>query len=310
MEKVKNTYILAGGSGFVGTQLATTLLSLGHAVYILSTKKKNANTPTNGTYIYWNTNTHSIEDTFTCNNCIIINLAGESVANGRWTNKRKEILYSSRINSIITLQKAIQKKQLQPTQIISASAIGYYSEQQEPHTETDTNDTSFLALLCATWEQKTIELLHTCCAIPVTIVRIGIVLGKQAGAYKEFLTPLKFGVVALPGNKKQCYSWIHLEDLCAMLVYISILKNNTNMVYNAVAPFPCSMQAIATSLSTYYKPSFFKLYIPTFVMKLLLGSMASELFKSIPVSSKKIQSQGFTFMYPTIDACIKNLAGK
>jgi uncharacterized protein (TIGR01777 family) len=299
-------YLVAGGTGFVGTALVDMLLKGGHLVYILTTQKNinPINSPVQ--YIYWDTNTHTIDPSFTLSNCIIVNLAGAGVADKRWTAARKQEIKTSRINSVITLHNAIKSKQLQPIKIVSSSAIGYYGNEHGICNELTYPDESYLSTVCLAWENEILQIKKES-NIPINILRIGIVLGVESGALKEFLNPLRFGIAGIPGNGNQVYSWIHISDLCAMILFCSNQTNdNAITIYNAVAPNPCNLNSIMDEVIK-YKKALLKIHIPSFLIKLLLGEMAVEVLKSTMVSSIKIVNDGFVFQFPSIDIAINNL---
>ena len=138
--------------------------------------------------------------------------------------------------------------------------------------------------------------------------RTGIVLSNQGGALKEFKKPLRFGFATILGNGKQIMSWIHIDDIVRLYIY-AIENERLQGTYNAVAPHPVSNKKFILQLARALRGRFFvPLYIPGFVLKIVLGEMSIEVLKSANVSSKKITSTGFTFLYPSITAAIHKLA--
>ncbi len=297
-------FIIAGGTGFIGKHLCALLLQEGHDVFILTTQKNKSSSSTQFLhYIYWNPDEKYIDETFTLSGCKIINLAGAGVADKRWTTSRKKEILESRILSLNTLYKALEKKQIQATHLVSASAIGFYGEGKMQCSEEDKSDTGFLSSICREWEEAALQFSNL--GIPVSIARIGIVLGKDGGALKEFLKPLQYGIAGIPSDGKQIYSWIHIADVCRMLYFL--LEKNKTGIFNAVAPHPVSINEIFSELIKHTKPFFLKVHAPAFALNILLGEMATEVLKSTNVSSHKIEEEGFEFLYKEIDVCINGI---
>ncbi|RYZ23684.1 MAG: DUF1731 domain-containing protein, partial [Chitinophagaceae bacterium] len=194
--------------------------------------------------------------------------------------------------------------------VVSASAIGWYGPDPvipnpRPFSEEDKADENFLGKTCLQWEQS-IEPVKEA-GKRLVIFRTGIVLSNDGGALPEFQKPLKFGVAAILGSGNQVVSWIHIDDLVRL--YIKALENDRlDGVYNAVAPKPVAHKELILQLAKEVKGKFYiPLHVPSFVLKMALGEMSIEVLKSATVSCTKIQLQDFTFIYPTIQAALKNL---
>ena len=143
----------------------------------------------------------------------------------------------------------------------------------------------------------------------LVILRTGIVLSNDGGAYKEFKKPLKFGVASVLGNGKQMVSWIHIDDLVRL--YIEAIENeNREGVYNAVAPNPVSNQQLIKEIAKQTRKFFIAVKVPLLILKLILGEMSVEVLKSTTVSSEKISRAGFVFLYPAIQPAVENLEKK
>lgn len=291
--------LIAGGSGFIGKQLCNLLEKDQHEVFILSTQKILCETKKN--FIYWNPKEKLIDSAFSLKNCTIINLAGAGVADKRWTSERKKEIIDSRIDSLQTLFNAIEKKQIETNHLVSASAIGFYGEANKIFTEEDKSDASFLSSTCQQWEQEAMKFEQLNCI--VSIARVGIVLGKEGGALKEFLKPLQMGIAGIPASGKQIYSWIHITDVARIFYFLANEKKAG--IFNAVAPNPCAINEIFTALKK-YKRTFLTAHAPEFVLKIMLGEMSIEVLKSCKVSSLKIEQAGFSFLHNDIEDCVKS----
>lgn len=298
------TFVIAGGTGFVGSHLHKILQSMGHTVYVLSTRTKDI--PFSKHLIYWDTEKGIIDDSFHIKNAHVINLAGAGVADKRWTEERKKEIVQSRLSSLYTLEKAIQKGQIEALHLCSASAIGYYGFSQGLLQETHTGDDSFLSTTCKKWEEAAWSIAEM--GVPTSIARIGVVLGKEGGALPALTNSMKWGIAGKPGSGQQIYSWIHLHDVCRMLYFLSIGQKVG--IYNAVSPYPVPLSEVIKQIRKYAYPYSIPLPAPEWAIKVLLGEMSTEVLKSTQVSAHKILTEGFDFFYPTIEACISHLYHK
>ena len=141
----------------------------------------------------------------------------------------------------------------------------------------------------------------------LVILRSGIALSNDGGAFPEFKRPVRFGIASILGNGRQIISWIHLDDLCRLYLEAMINPQWTG-IYNAVAPQPVTNKTFMIELGNRMKRSFYiSLPVPGFVLRLLLGEKSTEILKSNNVSSEKIKKQGFQFIYPTLDAAFRDL---
>ena len=256
----------------------------------------------------WNVDTQTIDKDAVAKADYIIHLAGAGVADKRWTKKRKQEIVDSRVKSGALLVTALSEIENNVKTVITASAIGWYGADPVipnpiPFLEDAPADTAFLGDTCRQWEQS-IEPV-TQLKKRVVKLRIGIVLSKDGGALKEFIKPLQFGVAAILDNGKQMISWIHIDDLVNMFM-AAIENENMNGVYNAVAPKPVSNKELTLELARSRKKFFIPFYVPSLILKLMLGEMSIEILKSATVSSTKIQQAGFNFKFPDIKSALKN----
>jgi uncharacterized protein (TIGR01777 family) len=240
---------------------------------------------------------------------VIVHLAGEGVADKRWSEERKQSIVNSRVKSGNFLVKVLSENQHQVNTFIAASAIGWYGPDTaislaSGFVESNPSDNSYLGNTCQVWEQSTaaIELM----GIRLVTLRIGIVFNKKGGAFAEFIKPAKFGLATILGTGKQMVSWIHQKDLCKM-IYFAAENKFVLGVYNAVAPFPVSNKKLVLTIAKNKYPFYIPIYIPGFVLKIILGEMSIEVLKSANVSSAKIVADGFVFDYPTVEIALVDL---
>ena len=306
-----STILITGGTGVVGTALTDLFLKKGYKVIILSRKKRESKN-TNLQYAFWNTETGIIEDGIIASVDYIVHLAGENVAEKRWTKKRKTEILSSRIQPGICIVNALSGTSGKVKAVISASAIGWYGPDSNNGTkgfvETDPHYNDFLGETCFQWENSIRGINEL--GIRMVTLRIGIVLSEKGGALKEFMKPLAFGIAACMGRGNQMISWIHLDDLCNMILY-SIEHQYMKGIYNAVSPNPVSNKTLVGVLKKEMKKLLFvSVSIPSWFLKLLLGELSIEILKSTTVSADKILKTGFLFHYPTIKNALKQLVDK
>ena len=306
-----STILITGGTGLVGTALTDTLIQSGYKVIILTRKKRESSNP-NIQYAYWNIEKGIIEEGILALADYIVHLAGENVAEKRWTAKRMEEILESRILPGNCIVKALENTPNKVKAVLAASAIGWYGPDNKNtagrFTEEISNYDDFLGNTCFEWEQSVSAIKEM--GLRLVTLRIGIVLSEKGGALKEFMKPLEFGIAATMGSGKQIVSWIHINDLCRMINFC-IENEEVTGIFNAVSPNPVSNSLLVKTLRKASKKLFsISIYIPTFFLKLLLGDMSIEILKSTTVSAQKIINAGFKFEYSTISEAIKQLVDK
>ena len=236
---------------------------------------------------------------------VIINLVGEKIFQ-KWTEKSKKEILSSRIKPIDLLLKGIKRSnEIGIKTFVSASAIGIYQNDFEKnYTENETVDPeNFIQKTVYEWEKKSMSVRKL---IPCTsILRIGLVLSKKNGYLKETDYPMKFGIGIQLGSGNQWQSWIHINDIANIFLFIAGI--NTSGIYNAVAPKPLPQKLFLKKirLSSYRK--FIIIKLPSFFLKFFFGERASILLDSQRVSSKKILELGYDFVYKEVDEALNNL---
>lgn len=307
-----STVLITGGTGLIGRALTKELINKGYAVIILTRDKRRHKAARNISYAEWDVEKQTIDKEAVAKADFVIHLAGANVAEGRWTEKRKTEIVNSRVQSGALMVKAIKETPNAIKAVISASAIGWYGPDPQvpnpkPFVESDSAASNFLGTTCRQWEASIQPVLET--GKRLVILRTGIVLSNDGGAYIEFKKPLKFGLASVLGNGKQVISWIHITDLVRL--YMEAIENNQlNGVYNAVAPNPVNNKALVSEMARQRKKFYIKVPVPAVVLKTMLGEMSVEVLKSTTVSSHKIESAGFQFMFSNIGTAIHNLNRK
>ncbi|HNR16718.1 MAG TPA: TIGR01777 family oxidoreductase [Chitinophagaceae bacterium] len=314
------TILVTGGTGLVGKALCKALQERGYDIIILTRKIKpiaqNPQLADRIRYAEWNVDAQTIDKDAIAKADYIVHLAGAGVAEKRWTKKRKKEIIDSRVKSGQLIVESLRSIPNKVKAVIAASAIGWYgADLSLNHSaegmgsgirkfiESDFSSDDFLGQTCKKWEENTEPVNQM--GKRLVKLRIGIVLSKEGGALREFIKPLKFGVAAILGNGKQMVSWIHIDDLVSMFI-TSVENEHISGVYNAVAPAPVSNKELTLQLAKSRKKFYLPFYVPSFILKLILGEMSVEILKSATVSSAKIQQAGFSFRFPDIKTAIQH----
>jgi len=302
-----DTVIITGGTGLIGRALSNFLVSHGFQVIIFSRNPRGyRNSSPVISYAAWNVDEQSINEEAFQKAKYLIHLAGAGVVDKPWTDKRKREIVESRTNSSTLLIKALKNIPNNIVSVVSASAIGWYKENLPgPAIETDSPDPGFLGEACQAWEKSIQPVVDL--GKRLVILRTGIVLSNDGGAFPEFAKPIKYGIAGILGSGKQIISWIHIEDICRL--YLEAMTNETwSGVYNAVAPNPVNNRTFTLELAKKMKGNFFiPMPVPNFILRLKLGERSEEVLKSSNISANKLKKQGFQFIYPTIDAAFRDL---
>jgi uncharacterized protein (TIGR01777 family) len=240
----------------------------------------------------------------------VIHLAGENVFGKRWSDPFKKVLRDSRVlgtqNVVEALSRQPRNADGSPKVLLNASAIGYYGpHQDEELTEDSPAGNDFLARLCVEWEEAARRAEGY--GIRVAMVRVGVVLGKEAGALSKLLTPFRLGVGGPVGNGKQWMSWIHQDDLAGLFVFALENAAATGPI-NGTAPHPVTNRDFSRALGrALHRPAF--LPMPVFMLRLMLGEVAGVIATGQRVLPKRALGLGYPFRFPTLDEALKDLLG-
>ncbi|MFD1614819.1 TIGR01777 family oxidoreductase [Gelatiniphilus marinus] len=284
--------LITGATGLIGQEIVKLCHKKSIAVNYLTTSKSKIVKVENYQGFYWNPKTQAIDASCFKGVDAIIHLAGATVSK-RWTPVYKREILSSRIEGTQLLINALKGETHSIKQVVSASAIGIYPDSLIHYYDETFNDfdDSFLSNVVQQWEHAVDGFSQV--GITVSKVRIGLVLSNKGGALPEMVKPIKFGLGAAFGSGKQWQSWIHINDLARVFLYI--LENKLSGVYNGVAPNPVTNLELTKTIAKVLGKPLFLPNIPRFFMKLVLGEMHTLLFDSQRVSSKTIEDKGFQF---------------
>lgn len=296
---MKKRLLIAGGSGLIGSALASEANLQGWETTILSRHAGPGR-------IVWDPEKGTIDLKKNESYDAIINLAGASIAAGRWTDKKKKEIYSSRIDACHTLEKYILEKQITTPFYLGVSGIGIYGDRGNQIVNEETsilNGDDWLIKTTIDWESG-----HHAFAdlgIRTIILRTGIVLSLDGGALKEILGTPGFGVLSYFGSGKQIWSWIHIHDLIRM-IFFCIEDTNAKGTYLASSPHPVSNKVLIKTMNQYISPKRIVAGVPKIIMSIILGETHRVLFESCNASSEKIEREGFQFEFPAIDEALSS----
>lgn len=293
--------VISGASGLIGTRLKESLEREGHNATVLVRDQKQLG---NGT-IYWDPETHTIDKEKLEGVDAIVNLSGEGIASGFWTESKKKKILDSRVNATSTLAKAIASLKQPPKVLINGSAIGFYGDRGDAVCdETTSPGNGFLADVCVKWEGAAAPAINA--GIRTAFLRTGIVLAKEGGALGKMLLPFKLGLGGVIGSGEQYMSWIALDDLVGIIRFI-LSHDTLKGAINGVSPHPATNREFTKALgSVLNRPTV--LPVPAFALKALLGKeMAEEfLLGSTRVEPKKLLDAGYRFKYPDLKEALRS----
>ncbi len=235
----------------------------------------------------------------------VIHLAGAGIFDHRWNARRKQLFYTSRIDTTRKLARLCAERK--PSVFVCASAIGWYgTSETATFDETSPHGSDFLADLCRDWEEATEAAVEA--GVRTCRVRIGIVLDPKGGALAKMLPVFRLGIGGPLGSGRQWFSWVHVADLCALFRFL-VENERARGAFNGTAPNPVTMRDFARALGrALHRPSL--LAIPRPMLRLTIGEAASFLVTGQRVIPRRTQEAGFRFEHPEIDGAIASLLGR
>lgn len=306
---------IAGGAGFLGSPLAEVYAEEGHDVRLLTrslapgASRHESGTGVPGiTRIGWNPDGRA----GTWRSAIdgsdaVVNLAGASIGDERWTPARKAVLRDSRLIATRSLVAALAESERRPRVFVSTSAVGYYGDGgDDVKTEDSPAGTDFLARLCQDWEAEARKAEPS--GVRVAIIRTGVVLERSGGALPRMMVPFKFFAGGPIGSGRQYLSWIHRLDWVEMVRWI-VATGTAVGTFNATAPYPVTNRQFARALGrSLHRPAL--LPTPGFALRLLIGEFADSILTGQRVIPARAQRMGYHFRYPEIDIAFRGLFGE
>lgn len=292
--------LITGGTGFIGTRLCVALSTRGHELWVLSRHPWKAAKKLPGA-VFLVDSLEKVPDYLEFDG--VINFAGESVAGGRWSKRRKQKLIDSRVGITQELFNLFSRLDKKPSVLINGSAVGFYGDagnaeltEMSPAVKRD-----FTYLLCDAWESEARRFSRL--GTRVCILRMGVVLSHHGGLIGQMLPLYKKGLGVLLGDGSQWFSWIHLEDLIE-LVLRCLDMSAAEGVYNAVAPQPVSYRRFHGALAkACQRPALLR--VPSLPLSLALGEMSVLMLGGQKVLPERLEREGFRFRYADIDSALR-----
>jgi uncharacterized protein (TIGR01777 family) len=296
--------IVSGGTGFIGRPLVKELLKNGHSVIVLSRNAAvaRAQLPSSAACINWDPSSAGVWTRVFKEADAVINLAGEPIAEKRWTEARKRLIWDSRVSAARAIVQALRTHATKPCVLVSASGIGYYGASDDRLLDEGTpRGTGFLADLCLEWEAAATSAAEF--GTRVVVVRTGMVLEADGGALAKMLLPFKLfaGGPIMPGD--QWVSWIHRRDHIGLIQW-ALTTPMVSGPINAVAPEPVTMQTFCEILGrVFHRPSWLR--VPRIALSILLGELGTILTTGQRVIPAKAMAEGYRFQYSTLETALR-----
>lgn len=295
--------LITGATGLVGQAIVRELKEKEVPIHYLTTSRDKVVSKKNYKGFYWNPSKGELDENALDGVTAIINLAGATISK-KWTLSYKKEVLNSRLDSLRTLNKALETFDHRVETFISASAIGIYPTSLTTYYEENETqvDNSFLGEVVEAWE-KEIDTFNSF-NFKVSKIRIGLVLSDQGGALPKMAQPINTYMGAAFGNGQQWQSWIHINDLARMFLFV--LEEGLEGIFNGVAPNPVTNAKLTKELAKVLNKPLFLPNVPKVMMELILGEMAYLLFVSQRVSSKRIEKKGFVFNYRNVCSALES----
>jgi uncharacterized protein (TIGR01777 family) len=296
--KQKASVLIAGGTGLIGQRLKQLLENKGHTVLVL-TRRPKANHE-----VFWDPSQQQIDieklRTVQC----IINLCGENIGAARWTASRKAVLIKSRVEPAEFLASMLDKFPSLNYYIGASGVNCYAAETGVVYHESAPYGKDFLSDVVQEWEKAHQEVLNK---VRGSVLRIAMVLSAQGGALAAMKRPIALGIGSAIGSGQQISPWIHIDDLCELMVFA--LEQQLEGTYNALAANNSNLELTQNIAQLLHKPLWAP-KVPAIALKLLLGERAFLVLTDLKASNQKIIQAGFSFKYPDLKQALKPLLTK
>lgn len=298
--------LITGGTGFIGIPLVTMLCERGCDVTVLTRDRHRAAKSQPAEGVTWLESLNAVpgESEFD----VIINLAGESLASGRWTRQKKERLIDSRLSTTAALYDLVERLAKKPEYLINGSAVGFYGPQGEQKLdESSPSVESFSHSLCAAWENEADTFSEF--GVAVCKLRLGVVLSAEGGAFAQIKQSFRFKVATQMSTGEHYFSWVHRQDLLRIFEFLLAREPSERLVgpVNATAPGALTYRELCAALAKHYN-ALVKVRLPAPLLRLLVGEMADELLLTGQrVEPQKLRQHGFSFNFPSLPEALPTL---
>lgn len=299
--------ILAGGSGLIGRALAAELVRAGAEVVVLTRSDNDRGLPPGARAVRWD----GRSATGWARECegaeAVVNLAGENVADGRWTAERKRRLESSRVEPTRAIVEAVRSARVPPRALLQGSAVGFYGDGGETALdETSPRGDGFLPGLSERWEEASVPV--EALGVRRVLLRTGVVLARDGGALAKMLLPFRLGFGGPLGGGRQWFPWIHLDDEVGAIRFL-LERRDLAGAFNLVAPEPARQGELARALGrALRRPAIAP--VPGALLRLAVGEMAEVLLAGQRVTPARLVGAGYRFAFPHLDAALADLVGR
>ncbi|MFJ8520160.1 TIGR01777 family oxidoreductase [Lysinibacillus xylanilyticus] len=293
---------IAGGTGFVGKALTKLLQDEGHEIIILTRNKTRRENDIQ--YVQWLQ--HGARPEQLLNEVdAIVNLAGISLNNGRWTKKQKKAIYTSRMDATIEIVRIMEHLSSKPKVLVNASAVGVYpTSTSSIYTENSTDfATDFLGSTVCDWERHAVRAEKL--GVRVALARFGVILGRENGALPSMLLPYKLHIGGTIGSGEQWLSWVHVEDV-ARAIYFAIKNDDMKGPFNVTAPKATRMKNFGKTIASITERRHW-MPVPSFVMRLALGEQSMLVLEGQHVLPSVLEKHHFTFKFPHLKEALQDL---
>jgi len=293
---------IAGGTGFVGKALTKLLQDEGHEIIILTRNKTSRENDIQ--YVQWLQHgarpeqlLHEVD--------AIVNLAGISLNNGRWTKKQKKAIYTSRMDATLEIVRIMEHLSSKPKVLVNASAVGVYpTSTSSIYTENSTEfATDFLGSTVCDWERHAVRAEKL--GVRVALARFGVILGRENGALPSMLLPYKLHIGGTIGSGEQWLSWVHVEDV-ARAIYFAIKNDDMKGPFNVTAPNATRMKNFGKTIASITERRHW-MPVPSFVMRLALGEQSMLVLEGQHVLPSVLEKHHFTFKFPHLKEALQDL---
>lgn len=288
----------------IGKYLSARLAEKGYEIVLL-TRKINPHIPFK--QFEWNIAENKIDIAAFDNLSYVVNLAGANISDKRWTKSQKSEIERSRVDSTNLLFSSIMRANHKPKAFIATSAIGYYGSFTSDKIlyEDDGPGNDFLAGVCVKWENAINQFSEA--GLRTVIIRTGVVLDRNGGAYAKIAGTVQKGMASALGNGNQYVPWIHHEDMGN--IFIKAMEDpKMKGIYNGVAPQHINNTEFTSLIASSLQKKLRLPNVPSFVIRALFGEMSDILLKGSRVSSQKLIESGFSFKFPELKSALKDLA--
>ncbi|MFQ5928439.1 MAG: TIGR01777 family oxidoreductase [Acidobacteriota bacterium] len=297
---------VTGATGLIGSALCQSLIQDNHEVVVLARNPEKVRQNLSTAKVFtWEAISGPPPEQSMDGLDALVHLAGEAIAEGRWTARRKRAIRGSRVAGARNLVQAILRSKNPPKVLLSGSAIGYYGPRGDQLLEeTSSPGKDFLAEICQQWESEAMRATES--GVRVVLLRTGLVLSTEGGALPRILPPFRMFVGGPLGSGRQWMSWIHIKDEIEAIRY-AVTKDEIEGPINLAAPNPVTNREFSRELGRVLgRPAFFR--VPGFALRVLFGEMAeSLLLQGQRVLSKKLQQAGYKFRFPQLNGALLDL---